>query len=79
MKKRLNLLVAMVSVVILVFALNLGVVSAHEPPDPAVTNAWAPVGSGPGGAHAQGFDNPNSSAVEGITHNPLCPLHPGSH
>ena len=87
MRKRLSLLIAVASMVIVVFALNVGVVFAHEPPAPAVDNAWAPVGQ-------KAFDpdfpgkflgfvgvNPdtNGNAVAGITHNPLCPLHAGSH
>ena len=87
MRKRLGILLVMASMIIPVFALNLGVAFAHEPPTSAVENAWAPVGQNafdpdhPGKFKGFAGVNPdtNGNAVAGITHNPLCPLHAGSH
>jgi hypothetical protein len=49
---------------------------------PAAQHAFAPVGSNiispsaPGNpGSVNGFQNPNSSAGDGINHNPLCPFH----
>ena len=82
MRKRLSILIVLASMVIVVFAMNLGVASAHGP------EATAPVGShiipetAPGhpGVH-NGFNWQGSGpdltnpAVIGISHNPRCPLH----
>ena len=83
MYMRIKLMIVFVSLLTLVFALNLGVASAHSPsnpnfqgehaddpsPSPVGKNAFDPEHPG----QFKGFDVGN--AVAGITHNPNCPLH----
>lgn len=96
MKLKMRILMLMGSLILLVFAVNVGIASADGPhlgPDNnnlARSGAAAPhiIGPGPDAGSANGaingfnwdfesgtpdLDNP---AVIGITHNPLCPLHP---
>ncbi len=85
MRKRLSILIVMASMVIVVFALNLGVASAHSDANPNFQGAHAddphpsPVGRNffdpdhPG--KFVGLQDPEGPAVAGITHNPNCPLH----
>ncbi len=83
MKLKMKILILMGSLLLLVFAVNVGVAAAHPGSNPNFQGAHAddphpsPVGQNafdpdfPG--KMLGFDTGN--AVAGITHNPNCPLH----
>ncbi len=86
MKAKTKILVLFGSLVLLVFAMNVGMASADGPHLGDDTNGLddsAPVGQrivpddAPGHPGAvNGFDNENSNATDAIANNPLCPLHP---
>ena len=89
MKLKTKILILMGSLLLLAFALNLGVASAHSDanpnfqgdhaddphPSPVGQNAFDPDHPG----KFMGFEpinaETNGNAVVGITHNPNCPLH----
>ncbi len=82
MKAKTKILVLFVSLVLLVFAMNVGIASADGPHLGDDTNGLddsAPVGSNASDEGlSNGFnDNDNSNAVDAIANNPLCPAHPG--
>ncbi len=75
MRLKMKILIVMGSLMLIVFALNLGVASAHDMQD---SDVFAPVGRNISDqGNDNGFGNPNSNAVVGIGHNPLCPVHYG--
>ena len=101
MKLKMRILMLMGSLMLLAFAVNVGIASADEPhlgPDnnnlagsgaakPHIIDPGADAGSANGAINGFNWDfegsaTPNGSpdltnpAVIGITHNPLCPLHP---
>ena len=77
MKKRLSLLMAMASMVIVVFALNLGVASAHDPHDASdgkgIATAGAPMCAAEGVLDLAGAPDPALDAAG--ESNPLMPAH----
>ncbi len=65
MRKRLSLLMAMTSMVILVFALNLGVASAHpDASDGGTGNARGQIGVGSVGAGGENLGDPPAFSNE---------------
>ncbi len=95
-KLKMRILMLMGSLMLLAFAVNVGIASADGPHlgpdnnDLSKSGAAAPhiIAPGPGAGSANGathgfnwdFENRvpdlTNPAVIGITHNPLCPLHP---
>ncbi len=86
-KLRMKILILMGSLMLLVFALNLGIASADEPHDSGggiaraeENGAGAPVGSNISDeGRTNGFGGGPGSGVRGdaaIANNPLCPAHP---
>ena len=81
MKLKMKILILIGSLMLLVFALNVGVASAHGPTDQAKANTFGPVLNSPAFTNAQGFarsvvkPNGDTAAILGIEHNPLCPRH----
>ena len=85
MKLKMKVLILMGSLLLLVFAVNVGIASAHSDANPNFQGDHAddphpsPVGQNffdpdfPG--KMLGFEDPEGPAVAGITHNPNCPLH----
>ncbi len=95
MKLKMKVLMLMGSLMLLVFAVNVGIASADEPhlgPDnnnladsgaakPHIIDPGADAGSANGAINGFNFEfgvgpDLTNPAVIGITHNPLCPLHP---
>ena len=81
MTKLVRLLILM-SMLVLLLALNVGVAFADHPVDGAIdAGAFRPVGNHlvgdvPGEpGFENGFGNTNSNAFTAIANNPLCPLH----
>ena len=86
MKLKMKILIVMGSLMLLVFAVNLGVASAHPPSNPNFQGGAADHGDDPHPSPVgQNAFDPNfpgkflgfgqGNAVAGITHNPNCPLH----
>ena len=85
MKLKTKILILMGSLLLLVFAVNVGVASAHSDSNPNFQGDHAddphpsPVGQNffdpehPG--KMRGFEDPEGPAVAAIAHNPNCPLH----
>lgn len=86
MKVKTKILILFGSLVLLVFAMSVGIASADGPHLGDDTNDLddsAPVGQRivgedePGHPGSEnGFDNEKSNAFDAIANNPLCPLHP---
>ena len=89
MKIKMKILIVMGSLMLLVFALNLGVASAHSDANPNFQGEHAddphpsPVGQNatdpdfPGKFNGFAAQNPdtNGNALAAIAHNPNCPAH----
>ena len=83
MKTKLRLLIVVATMVIVVFALNVGVAFAHpdanpnfqgdHPDDPHPSPVGQNLSDSDFPGKFLGFDTGNATA--GITHNPNCPLH----
>ena len=79
MKLKMKILILMGSLLLLVFAVNVGIASADHPAGPNASSVvhgglvTGVVADGPGGTSSGNFGlaSPNG----GISNNPLCPLH----
>ena len=75
MTKLVRLLILM-SVLVLLLAMNVGVAFASNTGPGTENGPSAPVGSNISTqGFVNGFVNPNSNAFTAIANNPLCPLH----
>ena len=79
MRKRLSLLMAMASMVIVVFALNLGVASAHDPHDASdgkgIATAGAPMCANEGVLDLAAVPPGTPALITAEGPNPLTPSH----